>query len=911
MKVKTNVHEKIRVFISSVCGNEKYDTMRKELKELIEGTGIAKVYVFEGGGASTFTAEQDYLYGVDDSDICVFLIDNADGVPKGVLEEHQRAKAKSKKRIYIFCNEHEKRPTHIQNEISHAQGVKYYTIDNFQEFIKHGYASFINNIVKVYIGFCRGRFIDPEFVTPEGLVREVDISASEAFEKQLFKNIDKTRGFIAKVIYSKERIEVQNTSELDLCCFEFLQVLFGYKSIREVNINLTLLSLESMQSPELHQVVTKRWKAIQYYWLDDLDQAIDCVKRALSLARELQVPNWLIQDILIDLRNLYVYKGNIDINFYINNPAQEELNNEKISLFYPLLDRYEKSFYEEILDQTEKDAIQSPYTITLGNNLNQYSAYISNMYVVAFFNGSLTHILGTFGRIKEVAFYLCSRYSDWEFKVLLLKMSMTKGKQKEIKGLINLFNDVYGKMNASDAREIYDFNSSSPVGYRRIIHKLLCFQHLGYYFSDDDYLIIQTEIIKIIKEWIESEDRIFILASYVFEALMANVHRLDNQIVLEIVLIIFAKGLKRFYDNTFEIIEKINFGQVDNESITALVKQFQIMIKDENVKENSRKLRDAIVYLRKQLESQTEGLHEYVIEYMNDLFQERYYLELLVNNQKDSIIYINRYIEEIKGRNDTQGKDGKYSGYRDNPYEIIINIIDYNDVIPDKDLVREIVDVCRDTLYRETQTLSAKVEAIKLIIFLKTIATEVNDVSQALIDQLVEDEDIIFQGKEEMFMDKTSKRTLYFNFMMMKLVFKVAKLDEIISLLGSYTSLDDYEKLEALKTIIHMLENKNAQQIDNDLMLIIFQFALQLSYDKNHDIRYYASKALLFLINNRTKDSIARRISEIMDFDSAFIKNMILRHLDRLEIYDLDMCNFIKEKAMVDNHYVIRNWKYD
>ena len=99
----------------------------------------------------------------------------------------------------------------------------------------------------------------------------------------------------------------------------------------------------------------------------------------------------------------------------------------------------------------------------------------------------------------------------------------------------------------------------------------------------------------------------------------------------------------------------------------------------------------------------------------------------------------------------------------------------------------------------------------------------------------------------------------------------------------------------------------NDGNIDSNIMLIIFQFALQLSYIKNHDIRYYAVKALLHLINDQTKKPIMRRVSEIMDYDSVYIKNMILNYADRLRASDLATYEFIKEKVRVDNHYVIRN----
>ena len=72
--------QKIQVFISSICGKEKYDRVRSELKRHIEATGLAVVYLFEGTGASTVAAGAHYLYALEDSDVCIFLIDNADGL---------------------------------------------------------------------------------------------------------------------------------------------------------------------------------------------------------------------------------------------------------------------------------------------------------------------------------------------------------------------------------------------------------------------------------------------------------------------------------------------------------------------------------------------------------------------------------------------------------------------------------------------------------------------------------------------------------------------------------------------------------------------------------------------------------------------------------------------------------------
>lgn len=84
---------KLRVFISSKCGG-KYTIARKSLQKLLEVTGLVETYVFETDPASSEDTQSAYLEYVDGSNLCVFLVDNEDGVPPAVLSEEKRAKDK-------------------------------------------------------------------------------------------------------------------------------------------------------------------------------------------------------------------------------------------------------------------------------------------------------------------------------------------------------------------------------------------------------------------------------------------------------------------------------------------------------------------------------------------------------------------------------------------------------------------------------------------------------------------------------------------------------------------------------------------------------------------------------------------------------------------------------------------------
>ena len=113
-KDNIQIDYKIRVFISSICGDRgRYDSLRKSLKDTIESTGIAQVYLF-GDRPGTTTAINDYTWSVEDSDVCIFIIDNKDGVPKGVQNEIDTANRNGIKALYYFCTEFSNEKTQLQ-----------------------------------------------------------------------------------------------------------------------------------------------------------------------------------------------------------------------------------------------------------------------------------------------------------------------------------------------------------------------------------------------------------------------------------------------------------------------------------------------------------------------------------------------------------------------------------------------------------------------------------------------------------------------------------------------------------------------------------------------------------------------------------------------------------------------------
>lgn len=437
--------QKIKVFISSICGVEKYDKVRDELKTAIERTQLADVYTFESKEASTLPAGNHYTWALEDSDICIFLIDNTDGIKPGVQAEIDTVKKHNIKALYYFCDETQKEKTALEQSLMGAHFAKSKTVHHFSELSQDGAQALIDDIVAVYHYYCTGKIVLNSGENDE--IQAVDVVGTEKYQlptipKSTLKNVDKCRDYFLKFVlgYSRGRYpdETENTSEFDDWGIQFLPILFEGKSIKHFNTAMYLDALKVQQDNGHYQVVQIRWQAIQAYFAGNVEKCVEYLESALSLAKETNQPTWVIKDILVDLRN-QSWTRCIIRNAYSDIPAQKELTESSEELYYPILDRIHESLHEKYMEGLYKKKIESPYSVTIGNNWDQYGEMLASSLIVSMYNGSLTHILLIYEKIRDFVFYLSCKYDDWNLRLNLYKLAIFAGDEKEIKGNTGLF----------------------------------------------------------------------------------------------------------------------------------------------------------------------------------------------------------------------------------------------------------------------------------------------------------------------------------------------------------------------------------------------------------------------------------------------------------------------------------------
>lgn len=431
--------QKIKVFISSICCVEKYDKVRADLKSAIEGTQLADAYTFESKGASTLSAGSHYTWALEDSDICIFLIDNEDGINPGVQAEIDTVKKHNIKALYYFCDETQKEKTALEQSLMGAHFAKSKTVHSFSELSQDGAQALIDDIVAIYHYYCTGRIDLNSGENDE--IQTVDVVGTEKYQlptipKSTLKNVDKCRDYFLKFVlgYPRGRYqdEAEKTSEFDDWGIQFLPILFEGKSIKHFNTAMYLDALKAQQDNEHYQVVQIRWQAIQAYFAGDIEKCVEHLEAALNLAKETNQPTWVIKDILLDLRNQHWTRCTIR-NEFSETPAQKELTESSEELYYPILDRIHESLHEKYIEGLYKKKTESPYSVTIGNNLDQYGEMLASSLIVSMYNGSLTHILLIYEKIRDFVFYLSCKYDDWNLRLNLYKLAILPERKRKLR----------------------------------------------------------------------------------------------------------------------------------------------------------------------------------------------------------------------------------------------------------------------------------------------------------------------------------------------------------------------------------------------------------------------------------------------------------------------------------------------
>lgn len=904
---------KIKVFISSICGVERYDKVRAELKCAIESTNLAEVYTFEGKGASTLSAGAHYTLALEDSDICIFLIDNADGVNPGVQVEIDTVRKNNIKALYYFCDENQKEKTPLEQSLMGAHFAKSKTIHSFSELSRDGAQDLIDDIIAIYHYYCTGRIVMKADEVDE--IQRVEVIGTEKYQlstipKSAIKDVDKCRDYIFKFVlgYSRGRSqdEVEKTSEFDDWGLKFLHVLFDGTSIKQFNIAMYLDELKGQQDDLYFQIVQIRWQAIQAYFVGDIEKCMESLETALSLAKETAQPTWIIQDILVDLRNLHWTCCTANNRFY-DASAQKELTESKEEIYYPILDRIHESLQEKYIKGLYKQKTESPYSVTMGNDLDQYCEMIASSIIVSMYNGSLTHILRIYGKVKEFVFYLSCKYSDWNFRLNLYKLAIFEGKEKEIKGIQDSYPEVLNSLSSDEARSIMNFCLNQPIKYIRISSQLSAFGAVGYFLNDKDFNYFEKCVVGEIKVWLNDDNSVVAIGQNIFKSLSGVAYRISQDTLAEICCDFIDKHYVRWYRDMSEFIAKrMDLRKMSDKSARTLITHINHVLDNEKEREEIKNSPSVLFVLRKQDRAMTEEMDRKIAKYLPEYYEGNYKLETTENEEQDMPNFVQDYVGRIQNSNETQGKNGIYFGHGTREIATVRAILLGKELVCATETMDMLISAVANTLLISKESISIKLDAIALLICIAIKYPEDYCRNQSIYEQLIEQKDTIEVVDHLIMSSNIDSISLKIG---MQFLFTAMGKDVYSDILELMPYIKDDIATTGVVTrlIVEYLEITNKVMLPDRVEAIILQNVLQWLHSDDLNIRWNATRILMTMSRNPENHGIInRQLVNLIDSEGVYIKNLIMRQLHEVDGVTEATKEYIISKCKNDANFVVR-----
>lgn len=905
--------QKIKVFISSICGVEKYDKIRAELKNAIEATQLAEVYTFENKGASTLPDGSHYAWALEDSDICIFLIDNADGIKPEVQTKIDTVKKRNIKALYYFCDETEKEKTALEQSLMSEHFPQRKTVHSFSELSQYGAHALIDDIIAVYHYYCTGRIGPNSDGTDE--IQGVEITESEKYRlstipKTTLNNVDKCRSYILKFALGNSRgrysDEPEKTSELDEWGLQFLPILFEGKSIKHFNTAMYLDALKAQQDDEHHQIVQIRWQAIQEYFAGDIEKCVGHLETALALAKKTAQPTWVIKDILIDLRNQHWTRCTLK-NRFSDSSAQEELTESDEELYYPILDRLHESLHEKYIEGLYKKKTESPFTVTFGNDLNQYGEMLASSLIVSMYNGSLTHILLIYEKIRDFVFYLCCKYDDWIFRLNLYKLAVFAGSEKEIKGLQNSYPEILNKLTSDEAASIMAFCLNHPIKYKRLNSQLLAFGAVGYLLDDKCFEHHEKTIVGEINAWLNSDNPVVFIGQNIFTCLSGVAYRISQNTLSKICCQFIDKHYRRWYTDMFKFIA----GYIDLRKMN--IESAQDLINHVNSVLDSKEDRKQIGYpptflciLRKQNVNLTADMDKKIAEYLPDYYNDIYKLETTENEKQDMPSFVREYIGYIKQSNETQGRNGVYFGHGRRDIAIVRAILLRNEMAYDTETIDMLISAVADTLLISQEDISTKLDAVALLICIAIKYPAAYIRNQSVYEKLFEQQERIEVNDHSIFTNNIDSISLKIGLQFLFASMGKDVYGDILELMP-YIQGNAATTITVTRLIAEYLETTDTVILPVKVEAIVLQNVLQWIHSENLNIRWNATRILLTLSRNLENCGVINhQLVTLIDSNGVYIKNLIMKHLCTINGITNSTKEYIISKCKHDANFVVR-----
>ena len=877
------VKDPIIVFISSKCDG-KYREMRKRLSKLINDSPLMNSICYEEEGSRSVKSEEFYVNHVKSCDVCLIIIDNEDGISTSVLKEIDTAKKHNKKCLYFFCTENSSEKTQLQEDL-YAK-VKYSEIPVFDQIPETVIESIVGDIIFYY----RNKNSD----TVDYKISDINTDKYSSTILDISKESKVLCEYLFKVFQLNLSQDENKISNIEQEIIKFFQFVFNKHKFLEINFDILEDYFVSKTEEELKEILTQRFNALKLYFRGDLNGAISILSDSLVKATDdVNIPKWIVKNIAIDLRNVQNEKGNYENRWPISNTGQEYINKSKEPLYFPLLDRREKMFFEQIdkfhADNLYSESVKSYNLCNIG-----LFQWISESFILSLGYASITHIQYAKNLMKVLLRTLTEMYDDYEFKIELFVLAVTSS-DKELANFLLKSKQVIGTISSEEIEYTIGLIRNIEFFNNRLRSQCYLLRHFSDYINDSIIASFLMEFKGEVIKWLNQDNRELNLEKPIFDSLKQVITRFNYEDTIVILNIIFEKKLIRFYDSAFSLLSRMDYRGLTNQTQKKVGNYF-IFKNNEYQLDTYGSYSNALInYLRNSTIDNTNLLR--YIEDNNSVLMEKINLELEHNTIPEK--YIDKYIEDIISFNRTQGKNGIFTFSAVNNFQTIFNIIKLDNVKLSEETFNRLIDVCKQTIISDNQILSDKYSSFNLLfqIYFSQIHDhnweKLTDVFQSNRNTLLVQSDLIDENPIILSIQLNVMKSICdgnYNLV----------INDILKL--SDENIIEIKRLVSfLKTIFEF----NKFSPNNEFIMFCTYFCLNMTKHYSRNIKMNATDLLIKLTKYEIVNQIIlNQLSNMMDCSNSDIKLVIVKNIDKINSNG-NYKEYIIEKAKLDNHYLV------
>ncbi len=475
--------EKVKLFISSGMSSEDLREIRHDIHQLLSNSPYVRGWLFEYEGASTYEAEIEYRMRVEDADVCVFIIDGRCEIPEGVQKELDEAARGSKRCFYYFYRINHEGPRMLREGLKGPEGAHYCEVDRLSEIPALIQKNVVEEIFFTYRIHARGYAAwDVGGANPSSMTMAQDVFVN----RSSLSGYPTCEAILSRFLYNAGT-EPEIPEGLDGAIATFLDVMLGNLPITGFRVSQMLGELRERLPETYYPTIELRWRAIQQFFLGDLNEAFELEKKAMERAKKANLPSWFTDDILIDLRNLEAETDRLQNIIYRQGSYQDEINDQNREIQLPLVDRITSDLLESIAAEELKKRVQSAYTITFGTPASKWVGMLVKLLAAVVHYGSLTHIRLFSKRMRLVASCLWRITGNRANLIAELKLAMVTSPAKDLRGFTNNNGSLYGEMTCNEADSAFSFAWNCASGCDKNETRVTAFAMLAPFLSEAEY----------------------------------------------------------------------------------------------------------------------------------------------------------------------------------------------------------------------------------------------------------------------------------------------------------------------------------------------------------------------------------------------------------------------------------------